>query len=312
MADESVEPSPEPSRPSRLQIGIIFTTGILAVSAAAIFIRLAIAAAGHGGVGFSLFLSATRLAIASLVLLPTWRTVPKHPLQPAAVQYAMAAGTCLAVHFAAWITSLSYTSVAASATLVTTNPIWVALFSWLWFGEKPSRLTMMGIAVAIAGGVLIASGDGAAAPSSQPLLGNALALVGAVMASLYFLLGREAQRQGLGITRYAAIAYSTGALLLLPLPPLLGIHYLGYPLGVYIYTLAMALTSQVIGHTSLNWSVRWVSPTLVALALLSEPLGASILAYFIFNEVPGLLVLLGAGLVLAGVGLALKGDQGKG
>jgi drug/metabolite transporter (DMT)-like permease len=129
------------------------------------------------------------------------------------------------------------------------------------------------------------------------------------MASLYFLLGREAQRHGLTIGRYAAIAYTTGAIVLLPLPPLAGVSYWGFPTAVYLYTLLMALSAQVIGHTALNWSVRWTSPTLVALMLLFEPVGASILGYLIFRQMPGQAVLVGAGIVLLGVAIAVLGDR---
>ncbi len=295
-------------QPLSWQVGLVLVAGVFAVSTAAIFIRLAIASAGVRGVGFSLFLSASRLAIASLLLLPAWRNLKPSQLSPGALRYAAAAGICLAVHFATWITSLSFTSIAASTTLVTTNPVWVALLCWLWFKEKLTRLTVLGIGVAFVGGVLIALGDtGAVSAGNNPPLGNFLALVGAWMASLYFLLGREAQRRGLGIGSYVVVAYSTGALVLLPLPLIVGSNYVGYPVAVYAYILLMAVLSQVVGHTTLNWAVRWISPTLVTLAILFEPVGSSFLGYLIFNEVPGLLVLVGAGVLLSGVAIAIAG-----
>ncbi len=295
-------------QPLPWQVGLVLVAGVFAVSTAAIFIRLAIASAGVRGVGFSLFLSASRLAIASLLLLPAWRNLKPSQLSPGALRYAAAAGICLAVHFATWITSLSFTSIAASTTLVTTNPVWVALLCWLWFKEKLTRLTVIGIGVAFVGGVLIALEDtGAVSAGNNPALGNFLALVGAWMASLYFLLGREAQRRGLGIGSYVVVAYSTGALVLLPLPLIVGSNYVGYPVAVYLYILLMAVLSQVVGHTTLNWAVRWISPTLVTLAILFEPVGSSFLGYLIFNEVPGLLVLVGAGVLLSGVAIAIAG-----
>ncbi len=295
-------------QPLPWQVGLVLVAGVFAVSTAAIFIRLAIASAGLRGVGFSLFLSASRLAIASLLLLPAWRNLKPSQLSPGALRYAAAAGICLAVHFATWITSLSFTSIAASTTLVTTNPVWVALLCWLWFKEKLTRLTVLGIGVAFVGGVLIALADtGAVSAGNNPPLGNFLALVGAWMASLYFLLGREAQRRGLGIGSYVVVAYSTGALVLLPLPLIVGSNYVGYPVAVYAYILLMAVLSQVVGHTTLNWAVRWISPTLVTLAILFEPVGSSFLGYLIFNEVPGLLVLVGAGVLLSGVAIAIAG-----
>jgi drug/metabolite transporter (DMT)-like permease len=270
------------------------------------------ASIGVDGVGFSLFIAASRLAIASLLLLPAWRNLQQTQLSPGALRYAAAAGVCLALHFATWITSLSFTSIVASTTLVTTNPVWVALLSWLWLKEKPTRLTVVGIGVAFVGGVLIALGDtGTATAGSNPLLGNFLALVGSWMVSFYLLLGREAQRRGLGIGSYVAVAYTTGALVLLPLPLIVGSHYVGYPVAVYLYILLMAIASQVVGHTILNWAVCWISPTLVTLAILFEPISSSFLGYLIFKEVPGLLVLAGAIVILSGVAVAIYGSRDK-
>jgi len=299
-------------QPLPWQVGLVLVAGVFAISTAAIFIRLAMDAAGGSGIGFSLFLSASRLAIASLLLLPAWRNLRPTQLSPGALRYAAAAGICLAVHFATWISSLSFTSIAASTTLVTTNPVWIAILSWLWFKERPTRLTIFGIGIAFAGGVLIASGDaGATTAGTNPSLGNFLALVGAWMISLYLLLGREAQRRGLGIGSYVTVAYSTGALVLLPLPLLFGSNYLGYPVTVYLYILLMAVAAQVIGHTTINWAVRWIAPTLVTLAILFEPVSSSFLGYLIFKEVPGLLVLVGAAVLLGGVALAVFGAREK-
>lgn len=298
-------------QPLQWQVGLVLLGGVFAVSTAAIFIRLAMqanASAGISGVGFSLFLAASRLAIASLLLLPAWRNLRTNQLSPGALRYAGAAGVCLALHFATWITSLSFTSIAASTTLVTTNPVWVAILSWLWFQEKPTKLTILGIGVAFTGGVLIALGDQAGVNvGSNPFLGNSLALVGAWLVSLYLLFGREAQRRGLGIGTYVAIAYSVGAIILLPLPLLFGSTYVGYPVVVYLYIVLMAIAAQVVGHTTLNWAMRWISPTFVTLAILFEPVSSSFLGYLIFNELPGLLVLLGAVVLLGGVAIAIAG-----
>ncbi|MBE9127989.1 MULTISPECIES: DMT family transporter [unclassified Coleofasciculus] len=295
-------------QPLPWQVGLVLVVGVLSISSTAILIRLAIASANVSGVGFSLFLSASRLTVASLLLLPAWRHLQATQLSPGALGYAVGAGVCLALHIAAWITSLSFTSIAASTTLITTNPIWVAIITWLWYREKPTRLTVLGIGIAFAGGILIATGDaGTGSAGSNPSLGNLLALVGAWMVSLYLLLGREAQRRGLGIGSYVAVAYTTGALVLLPLPLLVGTSYLDYPIPVYLYILLIAIASQLIGHTSLNWAVRWISPTLVTLAILLEPISSSFLGYLIFQEVPGLWILVGAVIVLVGVALAVCG-----
>ncbi|MEO0849638.1 MAG: DMT family transporter, partial [Cyanobacteria bacterium J06648_1] len=141
---------------------------------------------------------------------------------------------------------------------------------------------------------------------SNPLLGDLLALLGAVMSSLYIIFGSQAQRQGLSTVNYIAIAYSVAALSLLPLPFFFQPSYLGYPNEVYLYVFLMAIMSQVIGHTSLNWAVRWLSPTLISLSLLFEPVVASLLGAIIFNEVPSLGLLFGGVTILLGLAVFLS------
>ncbi|MGG6295228.1 DMT family transporter [Leptolyngbya sp. AN02str] len=298
-----------PAKPSTSRIVIILTIGILSVSTSAIFIRLAFQSANTNSIGFSLVLAAARLTLASVALIPVWRTLGDRPFQPRALYYSAGAGLFLAIHFAAWISSLSYTSIAASTSLVTTNPIWVALLSWLWYRDVPSRLTVIGMSLALAGSVLISMGDGTSNIGTNPMLGNGLALLGSWAVSLYFLFGREAQQRGLAIRHHAAVTYSVGALLLLPLPLLLGTGYGNYPSSVYLYISFIALFPQLIGHTSLNWAVRWVSPTLVTLTILAEPIGSSLLGYVVFRENPGPLVGLGALTILLGVAIATLGAK---
>ena len=291
-------------------IAPILIIGILAVSTASILIRLANSSANSGGLGFSLVLAASRLTLSALILLPAWSKIQWNTLQPGSRRYGAAAGLCLALHFALWITSLSYTSIAASTALVTTNPVWVALLSRFWFGEKLSKLSVAGIAVALGGTIAIALGSaGGSGDGSSVMLGNFLALAGSWAVSLYLLCGREAQRRGLGIGGYVAIAYTVAAIVLLPLPLVFKTSYTGYPHIVYFYILLTAALPQLVGHTILNWAVVRVSPTLVSLAILFEPVGASCLAYLVFGEVPGPMVLLGAGVLLFGVAIATFGAK---
>ncbi|WP_448569378.1 DMT family transporter [Thermus sp.] len=292
-------------RPSGLQVAGVLLLGILAISFGSILVRLALAASGEKSLAFSLVMSAGRMGFAALLLLPGFRS----PIRARkGIPFALAAGAALALHFAFWITSLSYTSVAASTALVTTNPVWVTLLGWLFFGEKPSALTLLGVGVALLGGLLIGLGD-AEGGGTNPLLGDLLALLGAVAASLYFLLGREAQRRGLSLLEYVRLAYTTAFLILFPLPYLFGGGYGGYPGEVYLYILLMALLPQLVGHTSFNWATRHIPPVLVTLAVLFEPVGASLLAFLLFGEVPGLKVLLGALVLLLGVALAVLGGR---
>ncbi len=299
-------------RPPHWLVWLILTIGVLAISTAAIFVRLASVSADKSGVGFSLAIAASRLTLASLLLIPAWPRIQWQALQPGALAYAGAAGVCLAFHFTTWTTSLSYTSIAASTTIVTTNPLWVALLSWLWLKEKPTKKAIVGIALALSGGLIIGLADvGPGHLTSNPLLGNFLALTGAWGASLYFLLGQQAQARGFGIGGYIAVAYSLAAAILLPLSLIFGPGYLGYPPSVYFYLLLMALLPQLVGHTSFNWAVRWLSPTVVTLAILFEPVGSSFLAYFLFQDVPSPLLFFGAVFLLFGVAIAALGTRKK-
>jgi drug/metabolite transporter (DMT)-like permease len=289
--------------PRSWQITLVLMIGIGAVSTAAGLVRLTLTTVSSS-VGFSLIMAALRMALAAIVLLPAWPSIQRHPPARPALQYAAAAGLALAIHFATWITSLSYTSIAASTTIVTTNPIWVALFTWWVSGSQPTRLTLLGISIALAGGGWIGWAGADSTAGETAWLGNGLALVGAWAASAYLLLGRAAQRRGLSVRNYATVAYSTAAIVLLPLPLLVGSSYLGYAPLTYGYIALMALIPQLVGHTSFNWAVRWVSPTLVTLVILLEPIGASLLAFWWFGELPGLRVLVGAVGLLVGVAIA--------
>ena len=298
-------------KPSQWQIAIVLVVGIIGVSLAAIWIRLAIdAAIPHNRIGFSLFLAASRLIVAALILLVTRKNLMLPETKPQAYYYAIAAGICLGIHFATWITSLAYTSIAASTVLVTTNPIWVGLFSWWWYREKLPRQSIVAVGIALIGGMMIAIADTNSSGSySNPLLGDILALMGAVMSSLYIIFGSQAQRVGLSTGNYIAIAYSTAAVGLFPLPFLADTSYFGYGGKVYLYVFMMAVMSQVVGHTSLNWSLRWVSPTLVSLSLLFEPVVASLVGAIVFDEIPSGYSLLGGLIVLLGIAIFLRTER---
>lgn len=279
---------------------------VVAVSTAAIWVRLAMEAAGNFSIGFSLFLAASRLLISSAILLPNVGKLKSQTVGISALKLSAIAGICLAGHFACWISSLALTSVVASTTLVTTNPIWVALLSRIFLKEKLSQSTLWGIAIAVTGGILIAAGSSTTASNAaNPLVGNLLALAGAVFASLYMLAGREAQKK-LNTTSYITIAYSVAAIALLPLPWIWQTSYRGYETSVYLYIVAMAIVSQLIGHTSFNWSLRWLSPTVVALVILIEPVISGVLAALVFKEIPSVALLWGGIVLLSGIAIAVQ------
>lgn len=279
---------------------------MLAISAGSIFARLSQQAAGTTDPGYSLVICGGRLVFASLLLAPLWRGVPRPRAMAPAWRSSCLAGLAMGVHFATWITSLAYTSIVASTTLVTSTPIWVALISWIAWGDRPSGRTIAGIVVAIAGALIIGMTQTAAA-GPGPALGNALALVGAVASATYFLLGRRAQQAGFSVGAHATVANATGALLVLPLPWLFGVGYGGWPAMAYVWLALMAVLPQLVGHTCFNWAMRHGAPVVVSLVLLAEPVGASVLAYLVWGEQIGAPVLVGALTLLVGVALAVLG-----
>ena len=279
---------------------LVLGIAIVAVSLAAIFIRLADAP--------GVVIAGYRMILASLVLLPwSLHSLRRTRVSRDTLLYAGLAGLFLGAHFATWITSLSYTSVAASATLVSTSPLWIALFSWLFLGMAPSLSVLLGILLSVAGGAMIGFGD--LLGGNEPILGDALALLGAISISAYFLLGRVAQRRGLTLNGYIGIAYGVAALVLLPLPALLGKAYVGYSIRTLFWIVMLALVPQLIGHTGINFAMKKLSPTLVATLTLLEPIGASLLALMIFGEIPSGLTVLGGVLLLFGVATTTRRIQ---
>ncbi|GGJ26337.1 DMT family transporter [Deinococcus roseus] len=289
---------------SRVQLPLVLTLGVLAVSCAAVLIRFASNAHPEHTPLFSLVVAAGRLTLASLVLLPfTLRGLGRQKLSRRAWGFTLASGVMLALHFMTWITSLSYTSIASSTALATTTPVWVALIAWIFLKTPPSMQTLAGIGVALAGGALVAFGQDTTLTAPNPLLGNMLALVGAMCAGAYFMLGRQAQHEGVPTQLYAGLAYGAGALTLLPLPVLTGVGYQA-PLEAYFWIAMLALIPQLIGHTSFNWAMKRIDPTLVTLLILLEPIGSSLLAMLFFKEFPGSQVILGGVVLLLGVAVA--------
>lgn len=273
---------------------LILLTGILAISTAAVLIRQAAAPA--------LVIAAWRLTVAAAVLLPfeLARTRRRPPLE--SLRWCALSGLFLAVHFATWIASLSYTSVASSVVLVTTNPIFVGLASRWLLKEPLSRRTAWGIAVAFGGAVVVGWGDFGA--GKAPLLGDALALAGALAASAYLIAGRAARRR-LGAGAYAAWTYSFAAALLLAAALGLGLPLAPYPAATVRALVLLALVPQLVGHTALNWALGHLPAATVAVVILGEPVGAGLLAFALLGEAPSAPTLGGGGLILAGVWLAL-------
>jgi drug/metabolite transporter (DMT)-like permease len=270
--------------------------GVLAVSAAAIFIRLTEAPA--------LTLAFWRNALGALVLVPLalyWReTFPRGRV----LRVGVVSGVALGAHFGFWISSLDYTSVAASVVLVCTQPVFVAILAYLVFGERTSPLSFLGILIALAGTAVIAS-DGSV--GSATVYGNALALLGAVAVAVYVLIGRSLRTTGVGVLPYSIVVYASAAATLLPATILGGVPLWGYPGETWFWLWAVTLGPQILGHTVLNWALRYVQAFVISGTILAEPVVSALLAWLVLSEKPGLATLLGGVVVLLGLLLLLRG-----
>lgn len=297
---------------------IILGVGILAVSTASIFIRYAQAYTP------SIVIAFYRLGIATLFLIPLVYLKNRNEIFSLNRRFfflAVLSGFFLAIHFAAWIQSLEYTTVASSVVLVSTVPLWVGLLTPLTIKEPLTRMMVYGMVVALVGGVIVGLSDTCSWIGGQLIcppagsffqgdafLGDLLALIGAVMAAGYLLVGRSLRRD-VSITSYVFVVYGIAACFLLVLVLLSDQPLVGYPPLAWIWFLLLALVPQLIGHSSFNWALGYVSAAFVSISLLGEPVGSTILAYLLLDESPGLFELIGAILILAGIYLASAGEQ---
>jgi drug/metabolite transporter (DMT)-like permease len=276
--------------------------GVVSISTAAIFIKLCTDAP-------AVVIAAARLGIASVLLVPGAGAVRGRGLFDLPRRYLkhlLLAGLFLAVHFLLWITSLKHTSVLSSVVIVTTNPIFVGIASYLLFKEKPGAALILAIAVAAAGGALIALSD--VQHKGGSLYGDALALGGAVMASCYFLVGRRVRRD-VHFLSYVTPVYATAAVLLLASAVVTGHSFTGYAPSTYLYFVLLAVVPQLLGHSSLNWALRYVTATVVAVVVLGEPIGSSVLAYIFLHESVTPMQVLGGGLILVGIFIAVRSPR---
>jgi len=272
--------------------------GVVAVSTGAIFVRVADAP--------SLVTAAYRVGIASLVLLPVAWVKARGEIAALTARetgLVVSAGAFLALHFATWIASLDHTSVAASVILVNTNPIWVGLLTPLMTSDRIPAGTVVCILLSVLGAAIIGWGD--LSGGGRALWGDALALMGSVCAALYLLMGRNLRRR-LSLVSYIVLCYGSAAVFLWAAVLISGQRITGFSPATWGAFCGMALFSQLVGHTSYNWALKWVRTSTVAISLLGEPIGASILAYLLFSENVTVLKLVGGGLIMLAIYLTAR------
>jgi drug/metabolite transporter (DMT)-like permease len=297
--------SDESRRPVSPFVGLI--VGLVTVSTASTLIRLAQTA----GVD-PLAVAAWRLTLATLILAPPtlltrWRELGSLGRQELLAM--LGSGLLLAIHFAAWISSLALTSVAASVLLVSTNPLFVGLVSHLVLKERLTRRMVLGMLIAASGAVIIGLGD--ASGGQGELRGDLLALVGAISGAGYYMIGRQLRRR-LSLLGYVFPVYGTAAVVLMAVAGLARVPMVGYEPRTWLWLLLLAVLPQIMGHSSLNWALAHLSATYVTLATLAEPLGSALLAWVFLREPLTGAAIAGGALVLLGVAVARRGEQGKG
>lgn len=277
--------------------------GVLTVSSAAILIRMAQAGA------HSLTVAAWRLVLATLILTPVALLKAGHELRSLTAgewRRALLSGLLLAIHFLCWITSLSLTSVAASVVLMTTHPIFAALGSYLLMDERLGRGVVIALGVAFLGSAVIALGD--AGEGGHRLLGDLLALLGGISAAGYFLIGRGL-RAKLSLLGYVYPVYGSAAIILLGGLLISGIPAVPQGPETWFWLGLMAVGPQIVGHSALNWALRYLSATFVTLATLGEPIGSTLLAWWLLAEQPTLWAVAGGVLILGGIVLASRAER---
>lgn len=290
----------------RLWLYTVLFAGVLIASTASIMIRYA-----QGAGMSSLSIAAGRLGLAALILTPLALSRAGHEIRQLRrrdVLFGMGAGVFLAIHFASWISSLEYTSVASSAALVSTNPLWVGLASLFFFRERLHWTTLLGIALTLIGTIAISVSDSTNPVQSNPLLGNALALIGAMTASAYLLIGRDLRRR-LSVLAYIWLVYTSAAVVLIVWAIVTGQQFFGFSPITYLFILGLAVGPQLLGHTAFNYALSSLSATYVAVAILGEPIGSTLLAFFLFGETLALLQFGGIVLLLSGIAIASIAEQ---
>jgi drug/metabolite transporter (DMT)-like permease len=268
---------------------------VAVVSFAAILIRLCTVPTA--------VIAAFRLGFSSLILLGFFagkrrgRVITRRQVGLCAIS-----GVFLSLHFLLWIESLKITTVASSVVLVTTSPIFAAVFAWLLLKEGITRRTLIAIVLCLVGSLAIGRGD--IDLGAGMLKGDILALGGAAAFGACFVMGRSL-RKSLGYIEYAFMTYTASAVMLLAWMVIRGHGFTGFEPINYLWFALLALGPQVFGHTSLNWALKYIPAPKVAISILGEPVGSALLAWVFFAEVPGYALLVGGALILYGVYLAM-------
>jgi len=267
--------------------------GVISVSLSAIFVKLANADAG--------VIAFYRMFFSVLIMLPWFLMNYRHEVKTLSKRdwlFSAIAGVFLAFHFILWFESLNYTSVASSTVLVTMQPLFAFIGTYLIFKEKITLKTIVAGMIAILGSVLISWGDFQI--SGSALYGDVLALVACALVTGYLLFGQDVRKR-LSLVTYTMVVYSISTITLFFYIIAKGESFGPYPAMEWFWFILLAIIPNLLGHNLFNWSLKWVSTNVISIAILFEPVGAAILAIFIFEEYLSATQIIGGLIVLAGI-----------
>ncbi len=271
---------------------VAIAIGVISVSLSAIFVKLSSAE--------SAVIAFYRMLFSVLIMSPVFLLKYKSELkllQKRDWLFSIVAGVFLAFHFILWFESLNYTSVASSTVLVTLQPIFAFIGTYLFFKEKVAFQSIVAVIVAISGSLLISWGDFRV--SGAALYGDVLALIACAFITGYLLFGQDVRKR-LSLMTYTMVVYSVSTITLFFYVLFMGQSFGPYESTDWFWFVMLAIVPNLLGHTLFNWSLKWVSTNTISIAILFEPVGAAILAFFIFNEklilsqvIGGIIVILG-------------------
>ncbi len=291
-----------------LRTVFVLIVGIISISLSAIFIRMCSDMP-------SLSIAVFRLTIASVILISIafFKKVRLKSIEKKDLLLMVLGGFFLAFHLVSWITSLKFTSVANSVALVTTNPIFVGLFSVLLLKNKLEKEIVIGIVLSVLGSFLISRGySGASIETTNHVLGDMLAVLGAIFASGYILIG-SIVRERVETFEYILVIYTITSIILIVISLFASFTFMkgqniftGFSAKSYLFVFFLAVVSQLLGHTSFNYVLKFLKPDFVAIIILGEPIGASIFAYLIFGETVSFVQIAGMAFIFLAVIIASK------
>ncbi|WP_217587368.1 DMT family transporter [Lentibacillus saliphilus] len=283
---------------------VAIAIGVISVSSSAVLVKLANLAPAS-------IIANYRLLFAVIIMLPYILVKCKHEFRLIHKKdwiLSILAGVFLAFHFIVWFESLNYTSVASSVVLVTLQPIFAFLGTFLFFKERFSPGAILSMLIAIFGSVIIGWGDFQI--SGMALYGDMLALLGAILITGYFLMGQQVRKR-LSLMTYTFVVYGISSITLIMYNLILDHSFVGYPADHWLIFIALAIIPTFFGHTLFNWALKWLSTSTISMAIVFEPIGASFLAFILLGEMITGSQWLGGSIVIFGLFLFILATSRK-